>query len=102
MLKKIEDEKSRNEIEAERALSEYVESGCRFPVGALATTDSDMLKLTVSAYSVDGKKAITLEKTGDISKPKDLGKNIGEELQKTGIAEIASNWRESLDEWNKK
>ena len=23
-------------------------------------------------------------------------------FQKTGIAEIASNWRESLDEWNKK
>ena len=102
MLKKIEDEKSRNEIEAERALSEYVESGCRFPVGALATTDSDMLKLTVSAYSVDGKKAITLEKTGDVDKPKDLGKEIGEELQKTGIAEIASNLRESFDEWNKK
>ena len=102
MLKKIEDEKSRNEIEAERALSEYVESGCRFPVGALATIDSDTLKLSVSAYSVDGKKAITLEKTGEISKPRDLGKEIGEELQRTGIAEIASNWRESLDKWNKK
>jgi len=102
MLKKIEDTKSRTEIEAERALSEYVESGCRFPVGALATTNSNILKLTVSAYSVDGKKAITLEKTGDIGKPRDLGKDIGEELQKSGIAEIASNWRESLDEWNKK
>jgi len=102
MLKKIEDEKSRTEIEAERALSEYVESGCRFPIGALATANSNILKLTVSAYSVDGKKAITLEKTGDIGKPRDLGKDIGEELQKTGIAEIASNWRESLDEWNKK
>ncbi len=83
-------------------LAEAGISGCRFPVGALATSDSNMLKLTVSAYSVDGKKAITLERTGDISKPKDLGKDIGEELQKTGIAEIASNWRESLDEWNKK
>jgi len=96
MLKKIEDPKSRTEIEAERALSEYVESGCRFPVGALATTNSNILKLTVSAYSVDGKKAITLEKTGDIGKPKDLGKDIGEELQKTGIADIASNWRVSI------
>ena len=102
MLKKIEDTKSRTEIEAERSLSEYVESGCRFPVGALATANSNTLKLTVSAYSVDGKKAITLEKTGDVDKPRDLGKNIGEELQKTGIAEIASNWRESLEEWNKK
>jgi len=32
-----------------------------------------MLKLTVSAYSVDGKKSITIEKTGDIDKPRSLG-----------------------------
>ena len=102
MLKKIEDKKSRTEIEAERALSEYVESGCRFPVGALAVADSIALKLTVAAYSVDGKISIKLEKTGDVDKPKNLGQELGEELKKSGIAEIASNWRESLDEWNKK
>jgi len=102
MLKKIEDKKSRTEIEAERALSEYVESGCRFPVGALAIADSSMLKLTVAAYSVDGKKSVILEKTGDTDKPKNLGQELGEELKKSGIAEIASNWRKSLDEWNKK
>ena len=102
MLKKIEDEKSRNEIEAERALSEYVESGCRFPVGALGIADSSVLKLTVAAYSVDGKKSVIIEKTGDIYKPKNLVQAIGEELKKSGITEIASNWRESLDEWNKK
>lgn len=102
MLKKIEDKKSRTEIEAERALSEYVESGCRFPVGALAVADSSVLKLTVVAYSVDGKISIKLEKTGDVDKPKNLGQELGEELKKSGIAEIASNWRESLDEWNKK
>ncbi len=102
MLKKIEDRKSRTEIEAERALSEYVESGCRFPVGALAVANSIELKLTVAAYSVDGKISIKLEKTGDVDKPKNLGQELGEELKKNGIAEIASNWRESLDEWNKK
>ena len=68
MLKKIEDKKSRAEIEAERALSEYVESGCRFPVGALAVADSNVLKLTVAAYSVDGKISIKLEKTGDVDR----------------------------------
>ena len=97
MLKKIEDKKSRTEIEAERALSEYVESGCRFPVGALAIADSSILKLTVAAYSVDGKKSVILEKTGDIDKPKNLWQDLGEELKKSDIAEIASNWRESLD-----
>ena len=102
MLKKIEDKKSRIEIEAERALSDYVESGCRFPVGALAIANSSMLKLTVSAYSVDGKISIKLEKTGDVDNPKNLGQELGKELKKSGITEIASNWRESLDEWNKK
>ena len=66
MLKKIEDKKSRMEIEAERALSEYIESGCRFPVGALAIANSSVLKLTVAVYSVDGKKSVIIEKTGDI------------------------------------
>ena len=47
ILKKIEDKKSRMEIEAERTLSEYVESGCRFPVGALGIANSSVLKLTV-------------------------------------------------------
>ena len=32
MLKKIEHTNSRLEIEAERALSDYVDSGCRFPI----------------------------------------------------------------------
>jgi len=83
MLKKIEDKKSRIEIEAERALSDYVESGCRFPVGALAIANSGMLKLTVSAYSVDGKISIKLEKTGDVDNPKNLGQELGKELKKS-------------------
>ena len=40
MLKKIEDKHSRIEIEAERSLSEHIDSGCRFPVGAYASTVS--------------------------------------------------------------
>ena len=35
MLKKIEDDDSRLEIEAERSLSDYVDSGCRFPLGCI-------------------------------------------------------------------
>ena len=85
MLKKIEDKKSRMEIEAERTLSEYVESGCRFPVGALGIANSSVLKLTVAAYSVDGKKSVIIEKTGDVDKPKNFGQEIGEELKKSGI-----------------
>ena len=102
MLKKIEDSKSRKEIEAERALSDYVDSGCRFPVGALAKADTETMMLIVAAYSVDGKKSIIIEREGDIDEPKNLGRDLGIELKNSGIEEIASNWREKLEEWNQK
>ena len=101
MLKKIEDYRSRMEIEAERALSNSVDSGCRFPVGAVATSDANSLTLKVAVYSLDGKKSIILEKTGSIEEPHVLGRLLGDELRDRGVKEIASNWREELEEWNK-
>ena len=101
MLKKIEDYRSRMEIEAERALSESVDSGCRFPVGVFAVSNSNSLTLKVAVYSMNGKKLIVLEKTGELDKPKELGKLLGTELIDKGVKDIASNWREELEEWNK-
>jgi|TARA_B110000263_G_scaffold144950_1_gene125772 hydroxymethylbilane synthase len=101
MLKKIEHYRSRMEIEAERALSESVDSGCRFPVGAFAVSNFNSLTLKVAVYSMNGKKSIVLEKTGELDKPKELGKLLGTELIDKGVKDIASNWREELEEWNK-
>lgn len=101
MLKKIEDTQARLEIEAERTLSEYVDSGCRFPVGAFATISGGKLTLTVAAYSVDGKKSIIVEKTGNKNEPANIGKNVADELKKKGIEELATNWRQKVEEWNK-
>ena len=81
MLKKIEDNDSRLEIEAERALSEFVDSGCRFPVGAYAKSNGSEMTLTVTAFSVDGKKSLQVSKTGNKEDPKSLGKSTGEELR---------------------
>jgi hydroxymethylbilane synthase len=102
MLKKIEDNYSRIEIESERALSKYVESGCRFPVGAFAKLDGQNLKLTVAVYSIDGKKSIIIEKTGNKNDPIALGKIAGEDLNNQGVSKLAINWREKVEEWNKK
>ncbi len=101
MLKKIEDSDSRLEIEAERALSDYVDSGCRFPIGAYAKSNGSEMTLTVVAFSVDGKKSLQVNKTGDKKDPKFLGKSAGEELRKKGVNELALNWREKVEEWNK-
>ena len=102
MLKKIEDHNSRMEIEAERALSDYVDSGCRFPIGAYAKADGDELILDVSAFSVDGEKSIIIKKTGSKNDPYSLGKIAGKELQEKGVNDLALNWREKVEEWNKK
>lgn len=102
LLKKIEDVNSRIEIEAERALSKFVESGCRFPVGAFAKLNGQNLKLTVAVYSIDGKKSIIIEKNGNKNDPVSLGRIVGEELKNQGVSDLAINWREKVEEWNKK
>ena len=102
MLKKIEDENSRLAVEAERTLSNFVESGCRFPVGAYAKVTDQKLVLKVVAFSVDGKKSMMVEKTGQKNDPTSLGKAVGEELVKQGVNELALNWRKTVEEWNKK
>ena len=102
MLKKIEDPNSRMEIESERALSDYVDSGCRFPIGAYAKSNGDEMSLDVSAFSVDGKKSITVKKLGPKNNPKLLGEMAGKELQEKGVNDLALNWREKVEEWNKK
>ncbi len=102
MLKKIEDSTSRLEIEAERALSDYVDSGCRFPIGAYAQSNENEMNLTVSAFSVDGKKSIIVKKSGPKNDPLSLGREVGIELGNKGVNDLALNWREKVEEWNKK
>ena len=101
MLKKIEDPDSRLEIEAERALSDYVDSGCRFPLGAYAKSNGSEMTLSVSAFSVDGKQSLQVSKKGTKEDPKSLGKLAGEELREKGVNDLALNWREKVEEWNK-
>ena len=102
LLKKIEDPEARNAVEAERSLSMFVDSGCRFPVGAFAHRDNDRLKLKAIVYSIDGSKSIMVEKDSETSKANDLGKQVATELKEKGIADIAKDWREKVEEWNNK
>ena len=101
MLKKIEDLDSRLEIEAERALSDFIDSGCRFPLGAYAKSNGSEMTLSVSAFSVDGKQSLHVTRSGDKNNPKSLGRQVGEELRSKGINDLALNWRQKVEEWNK-
>jgi len=102
ILKKIEDLDSRYVIEAERSLSIFVDSGCRFPVGALAEKKDNKLILNVIVYSVDGRRSINVESRGDFMQAAELGRQAASQLAEKGVAELAKNWREKVEEWNKK
>ncbi len=101
MLKTIEDPDTRTAIEAERTLSEFVDSGCRFPVGVYGQVSGQSVSLAVSAYSIDGKKSLTVQKSGTKTDPRGLGRAVAEELRRQGVKELAADWRQKLDEWNK-
>jgi hydroxymethylbilane synthase len=101
MLKTIEDPDSRIAVESERALSTFVESGCRFPVGAHAQVNGTSMNLVVVAYSIDGKKSIIVKQSGAKTDPYNLGRSVAEELIQKGVNELAIDWREKLEEWNK-
>lgn len=102
IIKKIEDQASRIEIEAERSLSMFVDSGCRFPVGALAGQDGGKLTLSVTVYSVDGSKFIAVKRNSEPTQANELGRQVASELSAKGIEELAKNWREKVEEWNQK
>lgn len=122
LLKKIEDPQSRTEFEAEHALLERIEGGCRFPVGAVAVAYEDptgqtsslknidklqkipvssCVSLSASIFSADGTKCIKLTKRGDSSNAIELGLSMGELLIKGGALELAKGWREAVQKWNK-
>ena len=102
MLKEIEDSDSRLEVEAERTLSDFVDSGCRFPVGAYAKSEGQEMDIKVNAFSVDGKQSLYVSKKGKKDDPYSLGKSAAEELLQKGVNDLALNWREKVEEWNKK
>ena len=126
LLKKIEDPQSRSEVDAERALLQQIEGGCRFPVGALAVTRSSnrsmsnkirtstnkkiypktqeprYIHLYASIFSADGSKCIKLRKRGNTKDAKKLGVSMGKLLIKGGALDLAKGWRDAVQQWNRK
>ena len=101
-LKRIEDGGSRQAVQAERALSDFVDSGCRFPVGAYARPSGPgMLTLAVAAFSIDGRVSLRASRTGDGRNAELLGRLAGGDLLRQGVRDLALNWRRHVEEWNR-
>ena len=100
LLRTIEDAGSRAEADAERALSEAIGSGCRFPVGAHASFSKDSITVRAVAFSVDGSERIEAESTGSAADAAGVGRRAGAILRERGVERLAFNWREKVAEWN--
>lgn len=104
ILKRIEDSRSRSEINAERSMLTQIEGGCRFPVGTYAITSYDSYRLTLYAnvFSADGTKSIKVKETGNSREPHRLGIKVANLLIRGGTMKLAEGWRAAVQEWNKK
>ena len=101
VLQKVEDKSTRYAIDAERSLIQYLNAGCRFPVGAIAIPNlrTKSITLHASVFSVDGSQSINLKKSDVISNAVKVGKEVANDLLSRGAGDFAHEWREALEKW---
>ena len=104
VLQKIEDKSTRYAIDAERSLIQYLNAGCRFPVGAIAIPNLRTKRITLhaSVFSADGSQSINLKKSDIISNGVKVGKEVANDLLSRGAGDFAHEWREALEKWTVK
>jgi hydroxymethylbilane synthase len=102
MLKTAEDPRSKIEADAERALVARLESGCRFPVAAVAVCKrlQHPFTLYASIFSSDGSMHIRVKKRGNPLYPGVVGTELAELLIRKGARILAQEWRGAIDKWN--
>lgn len=93
ILKTVEHPPTRAETEAERELVRVLEGGCKVPVGALASANREIVQLTASIFSLDGKQHLVAKRAGSAKDAASIGWAVGEELVVKGAKKIAETWR---------
>jgi hydroxymethylbilane synthase len=95
LLQSIEDPQTRAQAQAERELVNVLEGGCKVPIGALASSNRDSLRITGAILSNDGKTRLESTKSGNINDAASLGRKAAEELISKGAKKIEESWRGS-------
>jgi len=95
LLRSIEDPPTRAQADAEREIVNFLEGGCKVPIGALASSNRDSLHVTGCILSNDGKTKLESKSSGNIKEAARLGREVAEELISKGAKKIEETWRGS-------
>ncbi len=80
-------------ITAERAFLSALGGGCRAPIAALGTVNSDTLKLEGMVADASGKKMLRAVEEGSTIFPEELGTRLAQRMQRMGAAEFITEVR---------
>ena len=82
VLKKINDEKTYKNAQAERNVLKVLEGDCETAVGAVSVINEEKITLEAELFSLDGKERFHCKSSKDIKHAAELGMEIGENLKK--------------------
>ena len=80
-------------ITAERAFLSALGGGCRAPIAALGTVNSDTLKLEGMVADASGKKMLRAVEEGSTIFPEELGIRLAQRMQRMGATEFITEVR---------
>jgi hydroxymethylbilane synthase len=75
-------------VQAERAMNRRLQGGCQVPIAALGLIEGDQLHLRGLVGTVDGKRVLRSEISGNKDMSEELGDIVAEDLLRQGAAAI--------------
>lgn len=83
-------------IRAERAFLKTLHGGCSIPAFGYAHLENGLVTLKAGIISLDGKDVIKVKKSASPEELRELGESVGNEVLRTGGAEILKAIREKI------
>ncbi len=99
LLRSVEDNATRAEINAERSLVLELEGGCRVPIGAVGHVVDNNLSLFGCIFSLNERKKISASAQGTLADAYKLGEIVGQDLIKHGAKDLEKEWRQKYGTW---
>jgi hydroxymethylbilane synthase len=88
LLQKLDDDKTRAAVTAERALLSELEGGCQVPLGAWGRIENQKLLLEAAVLSADGAECLRRKSSGDVAEAAEVGRRLAQELIDAGADRI--------------